>query len=152
MGIANHLSIGDSSDHPSNTALYIEVAKKAADGRGIDVPRSIISHVVRKRMDKRVPLNCDILVSVLKNNSLPTPAQQANNLITHLGGRLSSPGDSFAVPQTNQSQEDIYGLLGIKTGATQWKDLQFIITALEGQKILNVDYEPGATSGGKKFR
>ena len=34
------------------TGLYREVSK-AADQRGVDVPRSILSHVLRKRVDKR---------------------------------------------------------------------------------------------------
>jgi hypothetical protein len=153
-GIARHLTMGDPSSYNSQTALCIEVARRTADGRGIDVPRSIISHVLRKRTDKRVPLDCDDLVSVLKNNSLPTPAEQANNFITHLGGCLSSPGDSFEVPaqQLGRYQENIYGLLGFKTGAAEWNDLYFIITALDEQKILNVQYQPGmTTSGGRKI-
>jgi hypothetical protein len=154
-GIAQHLSMGDPSGYNSQTALCIEVARKAAGGRGVDVPRSInISHVLRRRTDNRAPLTCDILASVLRNNSLPTPAEQANNFIAYLGGCLSSPGGSFQVPaqQMNKSQENIYGSLGIKTGgAAEWKDLHFIITALDAQKILNVEYQPGGTSGGRKI-
>jgi hypothetical protein len=153
-GIAQYLTMGDSSGYRSETGLGIEVARKAANGRGMDVPRSIISHVLRKRMDKRTPFTCDILAGVLKNNSLPTPAEQANNFITYLGGYLSSPGSSFAVPaqQMNPSEEKIYGLLGIKTGSAEWNDLYFIITALDEQRILNVEYQPGmTTSGGRKI-
>jgi hypothetical protein len=133
------------------TGLYREVSK-AADQRGVDIPRSILSHVLRKRVDKREPLTCEILTSVLKNNSLPTPAEQANNFISFLGERLSSPGDSYEAYARQTSQENIYGLLGIKTGKAEaeWKDLVFIITALDEQKILNVKYEEGATSGGRK--
>src|SRR5215470_13793302 len=54
-GVAEYLRRGDSSDYEPGTALCIEVAKHAANGRGTDVPRSIISHVVRKRLDKRGP-------------------------------------------------------------------------------------------------
>jgi hypothetical protein len=50
----------------------------------------------------------------------------------------------------NQSQENIYGVLGVKTGAAEWKDLYFIITALDDQKLLNVEYQPGVTSAGRK--
>jgi hypothetical protein len=39
-GIAQYLAMGDSSGYRSETALLIEVARKAANGRGIDVPRS----------------------------------------------------------------------------------------------------------------
>jgi hypothetical protein len=132
--------------------LYIEVAKKAANRRGIDVPRSIVSHVLRKGLDKRATLTYDILTSVLKNNSLPTPAEQANNFVTYLGGYLSSPGDSFRfTPQMNETPENIFGLLGIKTGKAERKDLLFISAALEEQKILKVDHEQDVTSGGRKI-
>lgn len=57
-GIDTYLSMDDVSDNPA-LRLHIEVAKKAANGRGVDVPRSIISHLLRKRMDKRVTLTCD---------------------------------------------------------------------------------------------
>jgi hypothetical protein len=82
--IDTYLSMGDVSDNPV-VRLHIEVAKKAADGRGVDIPRSILSHLLRKRMDKRVTLTCDILADVLKNNSLPTPAELANNFVSLLG-------------------------------------------------------------------
>jgi len=131
--------------------LYIEVAKKAADGRGVDVARSIISHVLRKRIDKRVTLTYDILAGMLKNNSLPTPAEQASNFITYLGEHLSSPGHPYEVFARQTSQENIYGILGIKTGTNEWKDFQFIIRALDEQKSLDVQYEDGATSGGRKI-
>src|SRR6516162_2523332 len=45
-GIAHYLPMEDSSGYVSEVALCIEVARKAANGRGIDVPRSIISHVL----------------------------------------------------------------------------------------------------------
>ena len=154
-GIRLHLRKDESSDFNSEVALCIEVAKHASNGRGTDVPRSIISHVLRKRSDKQPPITCDILVSVLKNNSLPTPSEQANNFITHLGGCLSGPGAFFPVPtqSIDASQGNIYGLLGIKAGTRtdEWNDLYFIITSLEKQDILNVEYQPGVTiSGGRK--
>jgi hypothetical protein len=153
-GIAQHLTMGESSGYNPQTMLCIEVARKAANGRGIDVPRSIISHVLRKRTGERIPLECADLSNVLKNNSLPTPAEQANNFIAYLGGSLLSPGGSFQVPaqQMNQFQENIYGLLGFKAGPTEWRDLYFIITALDEERILNVQYQPGmTTSGGLKI-
>jgi hypothetical protein len=148
-GIARHLAMGDSSSHPAEVLLCIEVAKKAASGKGIDVPRSIISHVMRKRAENRVPLDCADLANVIKNNSLPTPAEQANNFITYLGGCLSSPGSSFEVP-ARYHQKNIFGLLGFKTGATELSDLHFIITALDDQRLLDVEYVPGLTPDGRK--
>jgi hypothetical protein len=146
----------DGSDQRSDIALFIEVAKKAADERRLDIPRSVISHVLRKRVDKRTELTCDILAGILKNNSLPTPAEQANNFVMFLGERLSSPGDTYEAFAQQNLRENIYGILGIKTRSTEYgitassaefKDLQFIITALDGQNILKVDY--GEASGRK---
>jgi hypothetical protein len=137
-----HFLSSDGSDQRADIALFIEVAKKAADERRMDIPRSIISHVLRKRVDKRTELTCDILSGILKNNSLPTPAEQANNFITFLGERLSSPGDTYKKAQA--IHESICCLLGIKAGTVEaeWRDFDFIIAALEEQKILNVKDEP----------
>ena len=73
----------------------------------MDIPRSIISHALRKGKDRRSELTCDVLVGVLKNNSLPTPAEQANNFITFLGEHLSSPGDRYE-PSLNKIRSKIY--------------------------------------------
>jgi nucleoside 2-deoxyribosyltransferase len=144
--------MGDSPDYRPETALFIEVAKQAANGRGTDVPRSIISHVLQKRNDKQAPITCEILVSILKDNSLPTPAEQANNLIIFLGEHLSSPGAVFTWGTSiwrsreygttifiDEPDMYIYAILGIKTGKDEWNDFHFIITALEEQKILRVN-------------
>ena len=126
-GIRQYLSMKDEAGLNPTVALFQEVAK-AADKRGTDVPRSIISHVLRKRTDKRARLTCEILISILKNNSLPSPAQQANNFITLLGGSLSSPGALVDVSThlwPNQSHENIYSLIGIKTGKDEFEGLAF---------------------------
>jgi hypothetical protein len=144
--IVHFLSMGDGSDQRADIALVIEIAKKATDQRRMHIPRSIISHVVRKRVDKRTELTSDILAGILKNNSLPTLAEQANNFIAYLGQRLSSPGDTYGAFAEQNSQGNVYGLLGLKTGTEEWKDFEFIIAALEGQKILNVKYKTVQTS------
>jgi nucleoside 2-deoxyribosyltransferase len=151
-GIRQHLRKGDSSDYYSEVALCIEVARKAANGRGIDIPRSIISHVLRNRMDKRALISSDILVNILKNNSMLRPAEQASNFVNYLGRSLSSPGESFQVPDQNlqQSRDNVYGLLGIKIGTSEWNDLYFIITSLENQGIVNVQYQSGITTSGDR--
>jgi hypothetical protein len=149
-GIDHYLTVGDPAGYQPEAALFIEVARKAANGRGIDVPRSIISHVLRKRLDKRAPLTCDILADVLKNTSLPTPAEQANNLMLYLGDALSSPGAFITIPapRSTPQQENIYGLLGIKTGKDEWNDLSFIVTSLESQQLLNFNYVEEITTYG----
>jgi len=71
-----------------------------------------------------------------------------------LGENLSSPGTFFDVPtqQASPAQQNIYGLLGIKTGKDEWNDLYFIIASLEEQNILFVNYPEGfVTASGKKI-
>jgi len=118
------------------------------------VPRSIISRVLRRRQNTRSPITDKIIVNVLKNNSLLTPAEQANNLIMYLGEYLSSPGAFFEVPTQHTptpTQENIYGLLGIKLRKDEWHDLFFLITSLGDQNLAHVEYHAGLTSGGKKI-
>jgi hypothetical protein len=145
-----YLSQRNDAELNPTTALYVEVSKKIIEN-GADIPRSILSHILRKWKGKKIPLTCQILVNALKNNSLPTPAEQANNLIAYLGQCLSSPGDSFSVPaqQINDSQENIYGLLGIKTGAGEWKDLQFVVRSLGEENFLEVHYSSEMLDGRK---
>ncbi len=135
--------------------VYVEFAKKSLT-KGMDEPRSIISHVLRKSANKN-QLDHANFANILKNNSLPAPAEQANNLILFLGENLSSPGDVFKVPGGNEVEKtkSICGLLGIKIGK-EWPDLCFIITSLGEQGIINVNYQSGAgagiiTSGGKQI-
>jgi hypothetical protein len=128
--------------------LYVEVAKKAADGGGTDFPRSILCHVLRRRTDKGTTLTAQILEDVLKNNSLPTPAAQANNFILLLGRSVLSQGSSF---QISPPKYNIYGHLGLRIGPSESKDLLLILTDLEQEKIITVEYLEGATSGGRKI-
>jgi hypothetical protein len=136
-GVAQHLSMDD-VPNDSLLRLYIEVAKKAADGRGINFPRSIISHVLRKRIDKSAILTWQILADVLKNNSLPTPAELANNFVSCLGTCLPSPGGIFNL--TPPLKDNIYGLLGFRIGTDESIDLRFILTSLEERQIIYVAY------------
>jgi hypothetical protein len=136
--IRHFLSTKEDPNLNPSVSLCIEVARKAADAKGISVPRSIISHVVRNRMDQEVPLDIEILTDVLKNNSLPRPAEQANNFITYLGGYLSSPGDLYDT--LAQQTSSIHGLLGLKIGTAEQSDLQFIIDALVRQNIVSIKY------------
>ena len=152
-GVAQYLSMKGEADSNPTIALFVEVANAAYE-RGTDVPRSIISHVLRKRIGKRAPLTSQILTGILRNNSLPSPAQQANNFITLLGRRLSSPGDWFeahAYLRPNQSHENIYSILGIKTGNAEPKDFVFLISELVKQGILKADERNAIDFDGKKI-
>src|SRR5277367_1340437 len=52
--IDHYASVGDElRKHDIRTSLIVEVAKKAADGKGTDIARSIVSHVVRKNAGRK---------------------------------------------------------------------------------------------------
>ena len=144
LQIQHFLKIPTPQNSPPD--LYIEVARKAINVNGLDIPRSIISHALRKRTDKRTMLTGTILANIIKNNSLPTPAEIANNFITQLGLSLHSPGDFFKITPL---MENIYGLIGLRIGAEQ-RDVSFIVTSLKEQKIIDVTYLEG-TVGGRKI-
>jgi hypothetical protein len=124
---------------PSRDDLYIEVAKKCI-GYSTVVPRSIISHAIRKRKTGG-NITASELAAVVKNNSLQKPIEQANNLIMFLGDRLVSVGDYFEVQEQDalQNAENIYGLLGLRLGL-ELTDLRAIIISLKEQNLLNVKY------------
>lgn len=131
-------------DGPSD--IYIEVAKKSIHGGMITV-RSLLSHVIRKRDSvKRIKL-ADF-ANILKHNSTPTPADQANNLILFLGDRLASPGNTYKMPEKNvpKGQENIYGLLGLRIGS-EWVDLRFLANSLVQQQLLNIRHLKGPGGG-----
>jgi hypothetical protein len=133
---------------PSNRAgehdIFIEVARKCGPG-GMVAVRSLLSHEIRKRKSISRITSVDI-ANILKHRSLPTPGEQANNLIMFLGERLVSPGSPYKFPEKNapQGQENIYGLLGLRT-QSEWADLCFLTRSLEEQTIVKVRNAGGGT-------
>ena len=147
IGIKDYATNYESSkDYNDATALCIEVAKKAYKGEfsDIDIPRSIISYALRNGKKDQF-IDTQSLVKILKNKSLPTPAELANNFILFLGDRLSSPSDFYNVLLAKGVKENICGLLGIKTGKNEWNDLRFVIKSLEEQEIINSNYKTDDT-------
>jgi hypothetical protein len=137
IGVSNYLSLQSDLVPGAATELYVEVAKKAADGKGTDLSRSIVSHVLRKNVRKRpATLETKQFVSILKNSYAPSPAELANNVVVFLGQSLSSPGTLVEMPSPHG--ENIYGLLGVKVGRAELEDLFFILTQLTSQKILQL--------------
>ena len=111
--------------------IFIEVAKKSIRG-GIVAVRSLFSYAIRKR-DNIDTIKTSDFINILKNHTLPKPAEQANNLILFLGDYLLSPGDFYKLSE----YEIIYGLLGLRIDK-EYCDLEFLINSLEEQKILSV--------------
>jgi hypothetical protein len=123
------------------TDLCVMVAQK-----GVDKAPSIISHVLRKSMTKSVIRPAE-LFDILKNNSLPTPGELANNLILFLGNRLSGPGDIYNIIILNTGNTHrIFGLIGTHI-RTERADLDFIINELNYQRLL----DPNVKSNGLRL-
>lgn len=111
--------------------LALEIAKHG----GIGNARSLISHVVKKalRPDGRIfDINADVLIGILKNNPLPTPAEQANNLIMLIAENQPSIGHAARVEYSD------YGLigLGIISQHNEEEVLNFLYEALKEQGFL----------------
>ena len=108
----------------------IPIVKSIYEKGGAAVARSIVSHVLRKsKTTPPIHLTADDLQSILANNSLPTPAEQANNLIRFLAEKQQSYSHAFEI---KQSHKEIHAIVGLLIGS----DLRFICDALYEQKIL----------------
>ena len=61
-----------------------------------ETKRSLLSHVVRKCNGRTSPLflTSDLVEEILKG-SLPSPFQQAENLVLWLGTNLKGPGETY---------------------------------------------------------
>ena len=151
--MAHYVSMSDDQNLKAPIVLYVEVAKIDGENGGEHggiISGSILSHCLSKRNNIGIPLTCELITDVLKNNSLPTPAEQANNFIIYLGKRLYSLSEHLALPSaTYQAGQNISGVLGLKIGSYEWRDLCFIIGALSERKILDVASKPEATAGGQ---
>lgn len=106
----------------------MEVAAKKSNATA----RSIISHVVRKNFYNKSIINIETLIHILRNNSLPTPAEQANNLVVLLAGRQ----ENYSTPyDLAENLPEIAALIGIST-KNQQNDLKFLCDSLTQQAML----------------
>jgi hypothetical protein len=75
------------------------------EGKGEDTKRALLSHAVRKMQRENGPpfLSTRIVEEILKG-SLPSPFQQADNLVLWLGTHLNGPGETLSIQSaTHQS-------------------------------------------------
>ncbi|MBU3887123.1 hypothetical protein [Methylosinus sp. KRF6] len=109
--------------------------------------RAVISHALSKGPVKRI-LTLDDFTSILTYTSLPTPAEQADNLIRYFGDRLIGFGDTFSTQKGSDEIKNIGARLGSKLGF-EWPDFYALIVALADQGLLSITWAQ-TTSGGKK--
>ncbi len=111
--------------------------------------RAVLSHVLSKAPINRI-LTLQDFTNILTHNILPSPAEQADNLIKHLGDRLSGLGDAYAIRKDSDELKNLGARIGSKVGA-EWKDFYVLVVALEMQGLIAVAWEANATAGGKKI-
>lgn len=93
--------------------------------------RLLLSHLIRKHweFDKLpIKLNEAKIKSMLENNVLPNPAEQANNLILWVGDNQKTVGSYFPIPHKN-TLETLFGVSG-------FQDLVYIKNELQRSGIL----------------
>lgn len=73
--------------------------------KGEDTKRALLSHAVRKMQRENGPpfLTTHIVEEILKG-SLPSPFQQADNLVLWLGTHLNGPGETLSIDSTTHNR------------------------------------------------
>ncbi len=91
---------------------------------------AILSHAIRKRhkKDEWVIINSDTIEQILKSTKLPTPVEQADNLIIWLGDNLKTPGKNIEV--------DLITHQAIM-GAANWQNVNFILKHLREEGLID---------------
>lgn len=109
--------------------------------------RAVISHAISKGPVSRI-LAYDDLTNILTHTALPTPAEQADNLLRYIGNRLFGFGDTFAATKESDEFKSIGARIGSRIGC-EWRDFYALIVALSELGLLTITWAP-TTSGGKK--
>lgn len=137
--IASALSMGEAQNKvymaykghiTPQVAVYIAVAKKG------DESQSIISHVLRRKVEHEAIIDYDDLVNILENNSMPPPIQLAYHFILFLGDKHPNIGDHFTIPTSEEGIQDICGFIGTKLD--NGSELRFIISELNKEDIIEI--------------
>jgi len=97
---------------------------------------ALLSHAIRKRHKKGewAFLFMEAIGQILKNTQLPTPAEQADNLILWLGDNSRDPGRPQTIlPETHQAI----------IGAISHKNIYYITGSLIEQKLVEGEHRKG---------
>ncbi len=106
---------------------------------GDKVKASIVSHTIRRQQRQGfIPeLTTYSIENIIKNVTIPTPKQQADNFIIWLGNHLEDPGEFVQI-----EQDKIIALIGAISG----RGIRFILDYLINEGFLEGD------SASRKFR
>lgn len=130
--IKEYAKWSDTEARPLTHKVCREIARKAKL-KGMNEPRSALSYTLRAKVNTNNPIDLDLLVKILESMSLPSPAEQGDNLILFLGDNLDSPGSFLEI----SSVLELGGKLGLKIGKESY-DLDFIIESLVEQGLLRL--------------
>jgi hypothetical protein len=99
---------------------------------GDRVKASIISHTIRRQQRQGFlpELSTYSIESIIKNVSIPTPPQQADNFIIWLGNRIKDPGVFIPI-----EQDKIIAIIGAMSG----KGIRFVMDSLSNKNLLELD-------------
>ena len=109
--------------------------------------RSVISHALSKGPINRL-LTLDDFTNILTHTALPTPAEQADNVLRYIGDNCSGFGDTFVATKESETIKNIGARIGSRIGS-EWNDFYALVVALADQELLPITWTP-TTSGGKK--
>jgi hypothetical protein len=102
--------------------------------------RSVLSYAIRRTPPSGVNtklfdhLECQRLVEA---DYLPTPQEEAENLIRWIGARLSGPGENISIHVARD-----FGVVGAQSAAS----MRFVITGLETSGLLQCQHNIDGTS------
>ena len=111
--------------------------------------RSIISHVLSRGHVSRL-LTFEDFTNILTHTVLPSPAEQADNLIKYCGDTLSGVGDTFAPEKESDEFKNLGARIGSRIGS-EWDDFYALVVALEAQGLLYVTWGDTTFAGQRKF-
>ncbi len=109
--------------------------------------RAVISHALSKGPISRI-LTAHDFTNILTHTMLPTPAEQADNLLRFIGDNCSGFGDTFVATKESEAIKNIGARIGSRIGS-EWNDFYALVVALAEQGLLHITWT-STTSGGKK--
>jgi hypothetical protein len=109
--------------------------------------RAVISHALSKGPINRLLTYTDF-TNILTHTMLPTPAEQADNLLRYVGDKCIGFGDTFTCTKESDEIKNVGARIGSRI-ESEWGDFYTLVVALAEQGLLHITWAT-TTSGGKK--
>ena len=109
--------------------------------------RAVISHALSKGSVSKL-LTLRDFTNILTQTTLPTPAEQADNLLRYIGDKCFGFGDTFVGTKGSDEIKNVGARIGSRIGS-EWNDFYALSIALAEQGLLKITWAE-TTSGGKK--